>query len=81
MEQSNYKQIYNSGIDVWYYLREQIVLSNGRKTKKADSDKQDKIQEWDMTFDEQPWLQLMYCAPVSGCEVGCLFWNEGKSTE
>jgi len=34
-----------------------------------------------MTFDEQPWLQLMYCAPVSGCEVGCLFWNEGKSTE
>jgi len=34
-----------------------------------------------MTFDEQPWLQLMYCALVSDCEVGCLFWNEGKSTE
>jgi len=25
---------------------------------------------------EQPWLQLMYCAPVSGCEVGHVFWSE-----
>jgi len=22
------------------------------------------------------WLQLMCCAPVSGCEVGCVFWSD-----
>jgi len=27
---------------------------------------------------EQPWLQLMYCAPVSGREVGCVFWSDGS---
>jgi len=25
---------------------------------------------------ERPWLQLMCCAPVSGCEVGRVFWSE-----
>jgi len=25
---------------------------------------------------EQPWLQLMCCAPVSGREVGCIFRSE-----
>ena len=27
---------------------------------------------------EQPWLQLMCCALVSGCEVGCIFQSEGS---
>jgi len=27
---------------------------------------------------ERPWLQLMYCAPVSGCEVGRVFWSDGS---
>jgi len=31
-------------------------------------------------FDEWPWLQLMYCAPVSGHEVGRIFQSEGKSS-
>ena len=25
---------------------------------------------------ERPWLQLMCCALVSGCEVGRVFWSE-----
>jgi len=25
---------------------------------------------------ERPWLQLMCCAPVSGHEVGRVFWSE-----
>jgi len=27
---------------------------------------------------EQPWLQLMCCALVSGCEVGRVFWSDGS---
>jgi len=27
---------------------------------------------------ERPWLQLMCCAPVSGREVGRVFWSEGN---
>jgi len=27
---------------------------------------------------EQPWLQLICCTPVSGCEVGHIFWSEGS---
>jgi len=27
---------------------------------------------------ERPWLQLMYCAPVSSREVGCVFWSDGS---
>jgi len=27
---------------------------------------------------ERPWLQLMCCAPVSGREVGHVFWSEGS---
>jgi len=27
---------------------------------------------------ERPWLQLMCCAPVSGCEVGRVFRSEGS---
>jgi len=27
---------------------------------------------------ERPWLQLICCAPVSGCEVGRIFWSEGS---
>jgi len=27
---------------------------------------------------ERPWLQLMCCAPVSGHEVGRVFWSEGS---
>jgi len=29
----------------------------------------------------QPWLQLMCCALVSGCDVGCIFQSGGKSSE
>jgi len=27
---------------------------------------------------ERPWLQLMCCTPVSGREVGCVFWSKGS---
>jgi len=27
---------------------------------------------------ERPWLQLIYCSPVSGREVGRVFWSEGS---
>ena len=27
---------------------------------------------------ERPWLQLICCAPVSGCEVGRVFQSEGS---
>jgi len=27
---------------------------------------------------ERPWLQLIYCTPVSGREVGHIFWSEGS---
>jgi len=27
---------------------------------------------------ERSWLQLICCAPVSSCEVGCIFWSEGS---
>ena len=27
---------------------------------------------------ERPWLQLMCCAPVSGCEVGRVFQSSGS---
>jgi len=27
---------------------------------------------------ERPWLQLICCAPVSGCEVGHVFRSEGS---
>ena len=27
---------------------------------------------------EQPWLQLMCCAPVFGREVGHVFWSSGS---
>jgi len=27
---------------------------------------------------ERPWLQLICCSPVSGREVGRVFWSEGS---
>jgi len=48
---------------------------------KIDSSAQEKTLEQSMTFDKRPWLQLICYALVSSCEVGCLFQNEGKSTE
>ena len=27
---------------------------------------------------KRPWLQLMCCAPVSSCEVGCVFQSSGS---
>jgi len=27
---------------------------------------------------ERPWLQLICCTPVSGREVGHVFWSEGS---
>ena len=32
-------------------------------------------------FDEQSWLQLMCCTPVSGHDVGRVFWSRGKLLE
>jgi len=46
------------------------VLSDDRK--KAPADSQGRRSR------ERPWLQLMCCAPVSGHEVGCVFWSNGS---
>jgi len=41
----------------------------------------DKDVREEYNFDERPWLQLMYCALVSGHEFGYLFQSIGKSLE
>jgi len=47
------------------------VLSNDRK--KALTDCQGHRSGEQLV--ERPWLQLVCCAPVSGREVGCVFWS------
>jgi len=50
------------------------VLSNDRK--KAPAERQG--CRGGERLIERPWLQLMCCAPVSGHEVGHVFWSEGS---
>jgi len=57
------------------------VFSNDEKPKKADSGRQGKNIGAKYDFDKQPWLQLICCAPVSGCKVNRLFWNRSKLSE
>jgi len=53
-------------------MLERNVLSDNRK--KAPAVRQGR---WGgERLIEQPWLQLICCAPVSGCEVGCIFRSE-----
>jgi len=47
-----------------YYVGEKL-LSDSRK--KTPADRQRRRSEEQLV--ERPWLQLMCCAPVSGCEV------------
>jgi len=54
-----------------------MVLNSDHKTrKKAPADRQG-CQSGERLV-EQPWLQLMCYAPVSGCEVGHVFRSEGS---
>ena len=50
------------------------VLSDDRK--KTPATKQGHRGEERLI--EQPWLQLICCAPVSGCEVGHVFQSSGS---
>ena len=50
------------------------VLSDDRK--KAPADCQGRRSRERLV--ERPWLQLMYCTLVSGCEVSRVFWSEGS---
>jgi len=52
-------------------MSERDVLSDDRK--KAPTDCQGRQSGERLV--ERPWLQLMCCAPVSGREVGCVFWS------
>jgi len=51
-----------------------IILSNS--IRKAPADRQGYRSGEQLI--KRPWLQLMCCAPVSGCEVGCVFWSDGS---
>ena len=74
-EQSNNRVILRN--DVLNYLGEQVVLNSDRKTrKKALADCQGHQSRERLV--ERPWLQLMCCAPVSGREVGRVFWSSGS---
>jgi len=55
-------------------MSERDVLSNDRK--KALADCQGCWSREQLV--EQPWLQLMCCAPVSGHEVGHVFRSSGS---
>ena len=54
-----------------------MVLNSDCKTrKKAPVDKQG--HQSGERLVERPWLQLMCCTLVSGCEVGCVFQSDGS---
>ena len=53
-------------------MSERNVLSEDRK--KAPVTRQGRRGEERLV--ERPWLQLMCCTPVSGCEVGRIFQSE-----
>ena len=50
------------------------VLSNDRK--KTPATRQER--RGGERLIERPWLQLICCTPVSGREVGHVFWSEGS---
>jgi len=50
------------------------VLNNDKKKTPADCQGRRSGER----LIERPWLQLMYCAPVSGREVGCVFRSSGS---
>ena len=47
------------------------VLSDDRKKALADCQGRQSREQ----LVERPWLQLVCCAPVSGREVGHIFWS------
>ena len=51
-----------------------VLNSDCRTRKKALVDRQGR--QSGERFIEQPWLQLMCCAPVSSREVGCIFQSD-----
>jgi len=54
-----------------------MVLNSEHKTrKKALVDRQGRWSGERLV--ERPWLQLMCCTPVSGREVGHVFWSGGS---
>jgi len=55
-------------------MSERDVLSDDRKKTLVDCQGR-QSGEW---LIEQPWLQLICCAPVSGHEVGRVFQSEGS---
>ena len=55
-------------------MLERGVLSDDRKKAPADCQGRRSGER----LIERPWLQLMYCAPVSGREVGCVFQSSGS---
>jgi len=55
-------------------MSERIVLSNIRR--KASVERQERWGREQLI--EQPWLQLMCCAPVSSHEVGRVFQSDGS---
>ena len=55
-------------------MSERDVLSNDRKKTPADCQGHRSGER----LIEQPWLQFICCAPVSGREVGCVFRSEGS---
>jgi len=57
--------------------QKRILLSNGINSKRRLQQKVKDIGvEYD--FNEKPWLQLIYCILVSGCEVVAYFRVEGS---
>jgi len=55
-------------------MLERDVLSDDRKKTLADCQGRRSGEQ----LIERPWLQLMCCAPVSGCEVGRIFRSSGS---
>jgi len=55
-------------------MSERDVLSDIKK--KAPVERQER--QGGEHLIERPWLQLMCCAPVSGHEVGRVFWSDGS---
>jgi len=51
-----------------------IILSNS--INKSPADRQGRRSRERLI--ERPWLQLMCCTPVSGCEVGRVFRSDGS---
>ena len=55
-------------------MSEKDILSDDKKKAPADCQGR-RSREW---LIERPWLQLMCCVPVSGCEVGHVFRSSGS---